>query len=109
MIDKIISQVLQHEINGSRLLQVTERDLQNLSIEPEELRQHIIQKINELQYLNISKNSRSLNHTTSSQLFRSSTSINDFLNFPLLKMSAEIEAYNVSYLKQIIKIIKFFF
>uniref|UniRef100_A0A915DC14 Uncharacterized protein n=1 Tax=Ditylenchus dipsaci TaxID=166011 RepID=A0A915DC14_9BILA len=69
IVDKIIALVLQYEIKGSRLLQVTEKDLERLGVENVPVRRHLVSKIEELR-------SRS----------------DDNFNFPSLEFSKTIEA-----------------
>lgn len=47
MLDRVVASVLEFDINGARLLQITDRDLENLDIPPC-LRNAIINKIEEL-------------------------------------------------------------
>ncbi|KAF7638530.1 hypothetical protein Mgra_00001904 [Meloidogyne graminicola] len=52
-VDKIISSVLQYGINGPRLMEITEKDLECLGIEPVALRRYIILKLDELRAMNV--------------------------------------------------------
>lgn len=71
-VDKLMTCVLQYEINGSRLLKVTERDLETLDIQPLSVRQAICAKIDELRITNV-----------------------DYINFPSLQMSALFDVRSV--------------
>nr|CAD2139385.1 unnamed protein product [Meloidogyne enterolobii] len=52
-VDKIISSVLQYGINGPRLMEITEKDLESLGIEPVAIRRYIILKLDELRAMNV--------------------------------------------------------
>lgn len=73
MLDRVVASVLEYDINGSRLLQVTEKDLENLDI-PICLRMAIIKKLDELR-----------------------TTTMNLVEFPSLKVADIIEARSVSF------------
>ncbi|KAL7076427.1 hypothetical protein ACQ4LE_004394 [Meloidogyne hapla] len=52
-VDKIISSVLQYGINGPRLMEITEKDLESLGIEPVAVRRYIILKLDKLRAMNV--------------------------------------------------------